>query len=52
MQTKNVYYSNQPDAVIVTERGKKAVVEFPCNVTEIKEGKILHGRNSRIFRLI
>ena len=38
MQTKNVYYSNQPDAVIVTERGKKAVVEFPCNVTEIKEG--------------
>lgn len=35
MQTKNVYYSNQPDRVIVTERGGKAIVEFPCDVTEI-----------------
>lgn len=36
MQTKNVYYSEQPDRVIVTERGDKAIVEFPCNVTAIE----------------
>ena len=36
MQTKNVYYSSQPDAVIITERGKKAIVEFPCDVTKAK----------------
>lgn len=34
MQTKNVYYSNQPDRVIVTERGGKAIVEFPYEVPE------------------
>ena len=36
MQTKNVYYATQPDAVIITENGGKAVIEFPVNVTEIE----------------
>lgn len=36
MQTKNVYYSERPDKVIVTERGGKAIVEFPCRVEKIQ----------------
>ena len=35
MQTKNVYYAEQPDRVIVSERGGRAVVEMPVNVIEI-----------------
>lgn len=41
MQTKNVYYSELPERVIVTDRGGKAIVEFPCDVTEVeKEDKV------------
>lgn len=36
MQTKNVYYSEQPDKVIITSNGKFAEVELPVNVTEIE----------------
>ena len=36
MQIKNVYYAEQPEAVIVNERGGKAVVEMPVGVTEIE----------------
>lgn len=41
MQTRNVYYSSQPNRVIVNAAGKKAVIEFPIGVTEIEteEGK-------------
>ena len=37
MLTRNVYYGEQPDSVIVTERGGKAVIEFPTNVSEIEK---------------
>ncbi len=36
MLIRNVYYGEQPDNVIVTERGGKAVIEFPTNVSEIE----------------
>lgn len=36
MQTNNVYYSQQPDNVIVTSRGNRAVIEFPLNVTKVE----------------
>ena len=36
MLTRNVHYLEQPDSVIVTENGRKAMVEFPLNVTEIE----------------
>lgn len=36
MQTKSVYYSEQPDRVIVNAKGSKAIVEIPVNVTEIE----------------
>ena len=36
MLIKNVYYGSQPESVIVNERGGKAVVEMPVNVTEIE----------------
>ena len=36
MQTRNVYYSQQPDRVIVNTRGSKAIVEIPVNVTEVE----------------
>lgn len=36
MQTKNVYYSAQPERVMVTARGERAVIEFPINVTEVE----------------
>ena len=37
MLTRNVHYSEQPDQVIVTENGRKAMVEFPLNVTEVEK---------------
>lgn len=37
MQTKNVYFSEKPDRVIVRTAGKRAVIDFPVNVTEIEE---------------
>lgn len=43
MQTKNVHYLERPDSVIVTENGRKAMVEFPINVNEVEreiEGEI------------
>lgn len=36
MQTKNVYYSEQPESVIVNAFGDKAIIEFPVNVTEVE----------------
>ena len=36
MLTRNVYYSEQPNNVIVTVNGDKAVVEFPLNVSEVE----------------
>lgn len=36
MQTKNVYYSEQPNRVIVNTNGTRAMVELPVNVTEIE----------------
>lgn len=35
MLIRNVYYGEQPDNVIINERGGRAVVEFPIDVTEI-----------------
>lgn len=31
MQIKNVYYNGLPDKVVITTRGKKAIIEFPIN---------------------
>lgn len=36
MMTKNVYFAEQPDRVIVTANGAKAVVELPVDVTEVE----------------
>lgn len=36
MLIRNVYYAEQPDEVIVTERGGKAIIEFPTDVSEIE----------------
>ena len=36
MLTRNVHYLEQPDSVIVTEYGRKAMVEFPIDVTEVE----------------
>lgn len=36
MMTKNVYFAEQPDRVIVTANGEKAVVELPVNVAEVE----------------
>ena len=36
MLTRNVHYSTRPDRVIVTENGRKAMVEFPLDVTEVE----------------
>ena len=35
MQTRNVHYSQQPERVIVSTNGSKAIIEFPINVREI-----------------
>ena len=42
MQTRNVYFSEQPNRVIVNAKGSKAIVEIPVNVTEVQteEGAI------------
>ena len=36
MQTKNVYYSEQPERIIVNSKGSKAIIELPVNTTEVK----------------
>lgn len=36
MMTRNVYYAERPDRVIVTANGSKAVVELPVDVTEVE----------------
>ena len=36
MLTRNVYYSEQPNRVIVYTSGDKAIVEFPLNVSEVE----------------
>ena len=36
MLTRNVYYSEQPDRVIVYTSGDKAIIEFPINVSEVE----------------
>lgn len=36
MMTKNVYFAEQPDRVIVTANGANAVVELPVDVTEVE----------------
>ena len=45
MQTKNVFYSEKPDKVIVTANGKTALVEFPVDVKKITTGE---GEEARI----
>lgn len=35
MQTRNVYYAERPDDVIITANGESALIEFPVDVTEI-----------------
>lgn len=36
MQTKNVYYAQPPEKVIVTANGNKAMVEIPVNISRIE----------------
>lgn len=36
MQTSNVYYSTQPERVIVTAHGEAATIEFPIDVREVE----------------
>lgn len=36
MRTKNVYYAERPDRVIVTANGDTACVEMPVDITEIE----------------
>lgn len=36
MQTKNVYYAEEPDRVMVTTCGDNALVEFPIGVTKVQ----------------
>lgn len=36
MRTRNVYYAERPDTVIVNVSGDSAVVEMPVNVTEVE----------------
>lgn len=36
MQTKNVFYGERPDRVIVRSKGGEAIVELPVNVSEVE----------------
>lgn len=36
MMTRNVYYAEQPDRVMVTAHGKTAIVELPVGITEVE----------------
>lgn len=38
MMIENVYYATQPDRVLVTAKGKRAIIEFPIGVSETEEG--------------
>lgn len=36
MQTRNVYYSQKPDEVIVYTAGDKAIIEIPTGISEVE----------------
>ena len=39
MLTRNVYYSEKPERVIIRANGRKAIVEFPIGVIEMSRGQ-------------
>ena len=51
MQTNNVYYAEQPQRVVVTSRGDKAVVEFPIGVSKEATEEGEQWKADKVFSL-
>lgn len=51
MRTRNVYYAERPDKVIVTANGDTACVEIPVDITEIETEDGVQYRADTVYSI-
>lgn len=51
MQTNNVFFAERPEKVIVTTRGRKSLIEFPCKVEAVETEDGVQYRAETVYSL-